>query len=434
MQSSQNQGSEAAQLVWIVGSPIVFAIGVPGNLITITVLLRSNYKKTSTSVFLTFVAIADLCVLLLVLPRWWIIHVFDVDIRLVSNVFCKLHWFMAYATGCMSTACLVAVTVERIISITRPYKVKTWCTVNTAIITSITIIIFQIAFHGHNLYGMKLFSVTLYDLDICGVNSSIQYHRSQLFFLNGTTVTPNQFSLDAPNNTLSLAPKVCNANQSEDCINTANNDVFVDQNDTCEIQLRDKKEMSMCWFDDPVYGKFSLGAYQFMNIFIYNVITEGCILIGMTVIMRQLAVSKRLRKRMKLNLARNNDVHSNKMSFQSHSTQITRSLLLVNAVFILCGTPVQIFLAGRATWLKSGTGMTETQEILWAVVNMLYYLNHAVNFILYFLSGSRFRKQVKETFMCKRQGKNMHKVSLSIVRSATEICNRRETYDLQPVT
>lgn len=424
MQSSQYQGSEAARLVWIIGSPIIYAIGVPGNLITILVLLRSN-KKTSTSVFLTFVAIADLLVLLLLLPRWWIIYVFGLDIRLISNAFCKVHWFITYSAGCTSAAFLVAVTAERIVSITRPYKVKTWCTVNKAIITSMTIVMFQTALHGHNLYGMKLFSVTHYDFYNDGINSSIQCQEDEPVFLNGTTVTSQVFSKDIDNKTASLIPSVCTAQQSEFCVNTSKNNVLTDQennyqNNTCKIQIRDKKEIDVCWFDDPVYGQFSMGAYQFMIIFIYNVITEGSILVGMIVIIRQLAISKRLRKRMKLDVAREKDVHSKKMTFESHSAQITRSLLLVNAIFIICGTPVQIFLAGRSVWINSETGMTKAQEIIWAVVNMLFYFNHAVNFILYFLGGSRFRKQVKETFKCNGQGKKLHEMSLSNIRSATD--------------
>lgn len=90
------------------------------------------------------------------------------------------------------------------------------------------------------------------------------------------------------------------------------------------------------------------------------------------------------------------------------TSQLTVMLLLLNVVFFVNIAPISIFLAGESSWLK--TIKSEHEEAVfflwWAVVNMFMYLNHAVNFVLYFLSGSRFRAGVKSLF-CGGQSRSV---------------------------
>jgi hypothetical protein len=45
-------------------------------------------------------------------------------------------------------------------------------------------------------------------------------------------------------------------------------------------------------------------------------------------------------------------------------------------------------------------------EMMWAVVNILMYTNNSMNFLLYILSGSRFRREFKDLFREKVSNRN----------------------------
>ncbi|XP_052799061.1 uncharacterized protein LOC128230657 [Mya arenaria] len=208
MDASHSGGSEVARMIWIVGSPIIFSFGIVGNILTMIVLLGRKTRKTSTTVFLTLLALCDIWMIVVALPRWWLIYLFGIEIRHLSDA-------------------------------------------------------------------------------MCGFLIIIKLGKSGLY--------------------LSSAKKE-------------------------RAQASEKSKIS---------------------------------------------------------------------SLRSHSTQITVTILLVNTVFLLCETPVAVFMFGRSLWIDQKVGMTTAQEIIWAVCNQLYYINHAINFMMYFLTGSRYRKHVFDLLNCK---------------------------------
>ena len=85
---------------------------------------------------------------------------------------------------------------------------------------------------------------------------------------------------------------------------------------------------------------------------------------------------------------------------KSKNSQMTAMLLTINTVFLICVTPISIYLIGEPHWLKTIETMEEYAvfTMWWAIVNSLMYTNHAINFIMYVLSGTRFRQEVKALF------------------------------------
>lgn len=81
-------------------------------------------------------------------------------------------------------------------------------------------------------------------------------------------------------------------------------------------------------------------------------------------------------------------------------------LVCLNFVFILCTLPVCIYFIGQPYWIpKDVPRPIQLQDPWWALVNMLMYINNTVNFLLYCLTGSRFRAAVRNLFAfeCKRR-------------------------------
>jgi hypothetical protein len=74
---------------------------------------------------------------------------------------------------------------------------------------------------------------------------------------------------------------------------------------------------------------------------------------------------------------------------------MTGILITVSFVFFLTTAPINIFLATENRWNSAAVtpGDVAKIEIVWAGVNMAAYTNNALNFILYCLSGPRFRSE-----------------------------------------
>ncbi|XP_045210919.1 thyrotropin-releasing hormone receptor-like [Mercenaria mercenaria] len=76
-------------------------------------------------------------------------------------------------------------------------------------------------------------------------------------------------------------------------------------------------------------------------------------------------------------------------------------LVCLNFVFITCTAPVCIYFIGEPYWIPKDVPRTiQLQDPWWAIVNMLMYINNSANFVLYCLTGSRFRESVRKLFRC----------------------------------
>ncbi|KAL8596483.1 hypothetical protein ACOMHN_044021 [Nucella lapillus] len=77
------------------------------------------------------------------------------------------------------------------------------------------------------------------------------------------------------------------------------------------------------------------------------------------------------------------------------STNINVMFLLVSFTFLLLMSPIVIVLLyGRHYWKPSTNAKKAQFRLLRVFVNNLMYSNHAVNFLLYCISGRRFREEL----------------------------------------
>lgn len=100
--------------------------------------------------------------------------------------------------------------------------------------------------------------------------------------------------------------------------------------------------------------------------------------------------------------------------------QMTVMLVSASVVFILLMFPVGIFYLVRPSWNYRKTESSKaTYYLIRSVVHFLADLNHAVNFFVYFLSGTKFRQTFISLFpcMCCRQRPAARNQSLSVSRS-----------------
>ncbi|XP_052248385.1 thyrotropin-releasing hormone receptor-like [Dreissena polymorpha] len=75
---------------------------------------------------------------------------------------------------------------------------------------------------------------------------------------------------------------------------------------------------------------------------------------------------------------------------------VTLRVIILSLTYCLCIAPGQIY------WVVNNTLDSSFSVVLYDVFNILMYLNNGVNFILYCMLGSGFRKDLVEMFKCRR--------------------------------
>lgn len=90
-------------------------------------------------------------------------------------------------------------------------------------------------------------------------------------------------------------------------------------------------------------------------------------------------------------------------SHRRTTSSLTKLLLLVSVIFIVCVTPIVVYPIGEPYW-KEGASEKKVASLflLETEANLLMYINHSVNFVIYFLSGTKFRTEVNRVVCCKK--------------------------------
>lgn len=107
--------------------PIIFTIGVLGNIAVIIVFFRIKGMRTVTNHYLTNLAIADMIFLLLAVTDRWVLYVSSKivnDYSYTSRAFCKTFPYIQDVSIIVSCYTVILVTVERYIAICWPHKFK----------------------------------------------------------------------------------------------------------------------------------------------------------------------------------------------------------------------------------------------------------------------------------------------------------------------
>ncbi|ELT87186.1 hypothetical protein CAPTEDRAFT_194828 [Capitella teleta] len=280
--------------------PFLLAIGTAGNVICICVLRSQTFKGKSHALLLAALAIADIGVLYTGLLRHLIKVHAGVDIRVYSRGSCKVHYFFTYLFPHLSSWTLVLVTLERLMSLWIPLRVKEICSLRrmTAVWLGMTTVLVAVNVHW----------LVMTDLRLDGQRVKCGYSQDHLF-------------------------------------------VF---------------EHVMTWLD------FALLSFIPLSI----IIPSNCL------IMTKVYSASKSRQR-DLGLTS----HVNKSL-----TSVNVMLLVVTSFFVFTTSPIVIYFVAFDEWPFGTTKEKAQTYMAYSICNMLYYLNSAVNFFLYCISGSHFRQ------------------------------------------
>ena len=149
-------------------------------------------------------------------------------------------------------------------------------------------------------------------------------------------------------------------------------------------------EQGQCAQAEDIYGTLIMKVWRNAQLVVF-LGTIACVFLGNICIMGRLVYRNRHFKKQFTN--RNN--RSNQTT-----SNVTRTLVLVNAVYLICNIPIGAFgIKYEKRPLEHGADHGDAIMLLfWAISVTSYLINNAINFILYFLSASQFRKEVKKLF------------------------------------
>ncbi|CAH1781210.1 unnamed protein product [Owenia fusiformis] len=304
--------------IFLVVPPIILSVGIVGNAMAAAVLLQKSMRSSTSSMYLIALAFVDTTVLLTGLVREWIKYgIFEYrehfgywtlkpsDVRAYTDAGCKFHMFILYTTIHISAWLLVCLTVERVIAVFIPHKVKLICTHKVTLAAIGIIFIVCIALNSHFFVTVKLDTDIYSGVLWCGVNGDMNSANARWY--------KTYHIIDAV--VASYAPFVI-------------------------------------------------------------MLSANLLIIG------KLRFSKCKRGKM-VNNTSSNDSKLNTM---------TTILLTINFVFVVTTSPIVVLKKYYSVWFDVNTDEGEADnELAFAICNMLFYLNSALNFFLYCISGPRFR-------------------------------------------
>lgn len=331
---------KAGKLVWCIFPPILIFFGTIGNVMSIVVLNRKPMRESTVSIYLTALSVMDMLVLYTGLMRQWLRVVIELDLRVISEMSCKIHIWLVYFTLDMSVWLLVSVTIERCVSVMFPYTVKQYFTRCTALVNIAVIAVLLLALNSHYLYGLG---------DV-------------------------QTTTDG-------------ARTIERCVSLWNG-----------------------------YEHFEFHVWPWIDLCVFSLIPLIVLFIA------NISIIQKILTRRRRNARRINPVvwttTSEQQRYQDKKTSsMTIMLLVLNLVFFVCTTPISVYLIGEPYWLDDLTPRQEAVlSLVWAITNMLQYTNNSINFLLYCISGSRFRNTLKELF--QRRNRVRPSNSMTMLRNS----------------
>lgn len=167
-------------LLWsvrIIGG-LLIVIGGIGNTLSALTLSRKKLRAQVTSIYLIALALSDLGNVFFSVLNFYLIRLNpDQNMRLYSNVACKLHMFFTYYFINLSPTLLVAVSVQRYLAIAKHHYSKRHCTVKNAymIIGLICLISVFIQLHWGIFYEIILMPT---NTNAILSNRTITYYRA----------------------------------------------------------------------------------------------------------------------------------------------------------------------------------------------------------------------------------------------------------------
>ncbi|ELU07173.1 hypothetical protein CAPTEDRAFT_216537 [Capitella teleta] len=197
---------------------VIIFIGVLGNLLTIGVMMSQDFRRSPSSLVLSALALADTGNLVTGLMRWWLFYSFDLAIRDTSSAACKTHMFFTYFFGELSPAILIALTMERFVSVYYPLRCREICSKRRLGIGLIFVTITYALINSYYIFLFALLPISTGQV-FCQLNPRYKKVNAAWYWVDSTLYAFLPFVIIFTGNIL-IAKKLMKAQQSRDTMAT----------------------------------------------------------------------------------------------------------------------------------------------------------------------------------------------------------------------
>ena len=322
---------DASESLWQYVTPLLVFPGTFSNVVCIITLQTKSFRGSATAFLLTALAVVDTVSLLVGALHIWVIHVFSLEVRIMSDPTCRIHSFLTYLSVQLSAWTLVLVTLERVVSVTCPMETPTLCSRRRLV--GVWIVLFCI---------------------LASLNAYIHLANMELH---------EQFFPMEDNSTFHVRECTVRHNASD--------------------HFRDMLDHIRVWSDLVL-------SCLLPSVFIF---------FGNALVIYKLAQVARRKRQLQSRRS-----VSNGKTFRTNkrrSSHVTVMLIAVGIVFLITSLPINIFMLGEDIWFfdrYSDLSVFAKRELVYTILSLLYYFNNAINFVLYFVSGTMFRQAAIELF------------------------------------
>ncbi|XP_025104655.1 probable G-protein coupled receptor 139 [Pomacea canaliculata] len=163
---------------WKIASPFIVFFGTFGNVMIIVIMrrMRQGQSSNSMSLYFTALAVSDLLILYTGLPQVWMFRTFGFQLYRLHVSICKLIPFFTYSCGTGSTWLIVAMTMQRLMSVVWPHHKSFSCTERKVGLVIAMIATIQIGFNVSKIISYELIN------GVCDiVNEELWYYDQVIY-------------------------------------------------------------------------------------------------------------------------------------------------------------------------------------------------------------------------------------------------------------
>ena len=418
-------------LVRLILVVIFVCVGTVGNILSIITVSNKHCKKSSYTVYLAGLAIADLLALYNIVLTYSYEDSLGINLKASSALYCKLHFFLTGVFSGVSIWLVVVLALERTFVVYFPFKARSFCKPKNAFIVTALLVAFFVSFNSHYVYGMRIQSGHMISADGDSLNPSFDSNASSNInvslppltesisesFNNGEGATTD--GILRVDETTSLLPinilqdKIARTNRNEKDSLTESRDLnHTESTPILRNQYNDDNNLitNFCGFVGESYTNFYRSWAMVENIFYFFLPVSSIVTANIATWTKvNRSSSKSLTSVAALTLRRTRHV------------LILTSLISVG--FVVFITPITVIYLVEAYLAEDFTYPINNKET-WAVIELigrsLYLGNHSFNFFMYILSGKRFRESLKAAFCKSASQKLLELQSISNLRNREE--------------
>jgi hypothetical protein len=151
--------------------PLISLVGVSTNILSIVIFSRKRFKKTVFATYFRFLTIIDTFVVLLPINKFFELY-FNFYIENQSEFLCKLRFFLPYSIKPNSQWIIVAISLDRFISISRPGKFLFRKKTNFQLFSCSFIFLFNLIYYSIGLTPYLIVNITYDNISNTTIDSN----------------------------------------------------------------------------------------------------------------------------------------------------------------------------------------------------------------------------------------------------------------------